>query len=219
MGRRATTAASLGARELASSGNDDTRRGLRVIRGGRASEPRTTLRIAGATEDRPPFPVDAVVLEEDTYFVLSTDPRLREPAEHPIRIWTELHEVEPALPGSVVVRRGQAGRMLAVVHDLSQNPTWRKEWVASALTEVLRLVLERRIRGLGLWLLGAVYGKLGADGFMALLREALEQARPASLERLWLICPPRHLDEVRRRLDVEDWSFGAFPAATDETQE
>ena len=201
---------------MASIGNDDTRRGLRVIRGGRSFERGPTLRIAAATEDRPPFPVDAVVLEEDTYFVLSTDPQLREPAEHPIRIWTELHEAEPAVPGSVVVRRGHAQRMLAVIHDLSQDPTWRREWVASALTEVFRMALEREIRGLGLWLLGAVYGKLGADGFMTLLREALERARPSSLERLWLICPPRHLGEVQRRLHVEDWSFGESPAATDE---
>jgi hypothetical protein len=163
--------------------------------------------------------VDAVVLEEDTYFVLSTDPRLREPAEHPIRIWTELHEAEPSAPGSVVVRRGHAQRMLAVIHDLSQDPTWRTEWVASALTEVFRMVSQREIRGLGLWLLGAVYGKLGADEFMTLLREAFEQARPATLERLWLICPPRHLVEVQRRLDVEDWSFDAIPVASDESQE
>ena len=186
---------------------NDTRRGLRVIPGGRGREPEASLRIVAAVEDQPPFPVDAVVLEEDTYFVLSTDPQLREPAEHPIRIWTELHEAEPAAPGSVVVRRGRPLRILAVIHDLSQNPTWNPLRVADALSETLRVVEERGIQSLGLWLLGAVYGKLGAGDFMALWRGALVRDRPACLKRVWLICPPRLVGDVERRLYNEDWSF------------
>lgn len=34
--------------------------------------------------------VDAVVLEDDTYLVLSAEPRFREVVEHPVRIWTEI---------------------------------------------------------------------------------------------------------------------------------
>jgi hypothetical protein len=188
-------------------GSDARRRRLRVIPGGRGPEPQASLRIVAAVEDQPPFPVDAVVLEEDTYFVLSTDPQLREPAEHPIRIWTELHEAEPAAPGSVVVRSGRPLRILAVIHDLSQDPTWNTERVADALSETLRIVEEREIRGLGLWLLGAVYGKLGAGDFMALLHGALSRDLPACLERVWLICPPRLVGHVERRLHNEDWSL------------
>ena len=50
-------------------------RSLRLIRGGRHRGARCAgLRIVAGAEDQPPFPVDAVVLEEDTYFVLSADP-------------------------------------------------------------------------------------------------------------------------------------------------
>ncbi len=54
----------------------------------------------GPLED-PPFSIDAIAIEDDTYFVLGADPEFRPSSEHPIRVHTAALEVEPAAPGSV----------------------------------------------------------------------------------------------------------------------
>ncbi len=52
-----------------------TRPPLRLIHGGRSN--RTTqgvVHVVMAPREQPPFAVDAIVVEEDTYLVLSADP-------------------------------------------------------------------------------------------------------------------------------------------------
>jgi hypothetical protein len=140
-----------------------------------------------APRSRPPFDVGALALEDDTYHVLSADPDYREPTEHPIRIWTAVHEQEPAETGSVVFRSGSPPALLAVVHDLSRDPTWCEAWVTDALEAVLREGERRGITHLGLEPLGAVHGKLTPDRFASLLRDALDRVRPRALARLWVM--------------------------------
>jgi hypothetical protein len=142
-----------------------------------------------AARSQPPFDVGAVVLEDDTYCVLSADPEVREPDEHPIRLWNALHELEPAQPGSLIVRAGTPPIWLAIIHDLSQDPTWSETWVVAALATVLAKVERGQIARLGLQPLGGVHGKLGPDRFATLLGRALDDSRPRSLERLWLLPP------------------------------
>jgi hypothetical protein len=145
------------------------------------------VRVVVAPRSQPPFEVDALALEDDTYHVLSASPDYREPKEHPIRLWTEVHEQEPAEPGSVIVKAGTPPRLLAVVHDLSQEPTWREAWVVATLEGVLREAERQAITHLGLEPLGGVHGRLRPERFAALLREALETVRPQRLERVWLM--------------------------------
>ena len=161
---------------------------LRLIRGGsRRKIRRGALRLVAAPA--PPFAVEAVVEEEDTYLVLSAPPEVRDEPEHPIRLMTELLEARGEEPGSVVVRPGPPLRLLAVVHDLSAEPTWREEWVASALNNVFRVARRRRLRSLALPFLARRHGKLEPERFVALLRGALERGVPENLQRLWLIVP------------------------------
>ena len=54
-----------------------------------------TVRIHVACEDRPPFEVDAIAIEDDTYSVLSADPTFHESTEHPIRTWTAGSKISP----------------------------------------------------------------------------------------------------------------------------
>jgi len=147
------------------------------------------LRIVAAPADAPPFPVDAEAAEEDTFLVLSAEPVLHQPPDHPLRIIRDAFAAEPVSPGSVVVREGSPLRLLAVVHDLDQDPTWRPEWVAAALAAVLRQCDERALRSLALPLLGSRHGRLGPERFVSLLRDALDAAPPSSLQRLWLVVP------------------------------
>jgi hypothetical protein len=136
-----------------------------------------------------PPPVNALVAEEDTYLVLSADPEVREPEMARLRAFHEAYNAEPAEPGSVVVREGIPLRFLAVVHDLSQDPTWREDWVAAAIGAVLREADSRRVRTLAMPPLGRVHGALARERLVVLLRAAL-QARPfRNLERLFLVVP------------------------------
>jgi hypothetical protein len=145
------------------------------------------VRLVASALDQPPFPVDAVVAEEDTYLVLSAETDLQIPAEHPLRVLTAAHESEPQPPGSVVVRSGQPLELLAVVHDLSSETSCQEEWVVTALEEILRQTDRLRLRSIALPLLGAVHGVLEPSRCAELLWAVLVAAEPATLERIWLV--------------------------------
>jgi hypothetical protein len=148
-----------------------------------------------APREQPPFSVDALVVEEDTYLVLSADPRPGEPhPEHPIRVMTSLLEVEPREPGSIVIRDRFPVEIAAIVHDLDDEPSWREEWVVSALDRAFAEAERRQMRALGLEMLGAIHGRLERPRFLQLLRQSLQRSDPHTLERIWLIPPPSRED-------------------------
>jgi hypothetical protein len=163
---------------------------LRLIRGGRRFEISLgSLRIVAAPEDAPPFAVDAVAAEDDTFVVLSAEPVVREPRVHPVRLWTQAIETQPEKPGRVLVRGKRPLRLLAIVHDLNQDPSWREEWIASALDGILREAESRKLRSIALPLLGTKHGSLEKQRFALLLQRALARASCSHLERLWLVIP------------------------------
>lgn len=144
------------------------------------------VRIVVAPPDAPPFLVEAEVLEEDTFLVLSASPAVIEPPGHPLRVLHAAHEAEPVPPGSVVVRTGHPLRLLAVVHDLARDPTWRPEWVETALVTALREARDRGVRALATPVLGAGHGRMPAEAFASMLRRALARQGPSNLRRIWL---------------------------------
>jgi hypothetical protein len=164
---------------------------LRLIHGGRSSRPaQGVVHVVMAPREQPPFPVDAMVVEEDTYLVLSADPRAGEPhPEHPIRVMTSLLEVEPKEPGSILVRDRVPLELAAIVHDLDEEPSWREEWIVAALDRALAEAEKRQLRSLGLEMLGAIHGRLERPRFLQILRQALHRSSPRRLERIWLIPP------------------------------
>jgi hypothetical protein len=153
-----------------------------------------------------PPPVDAVVAEEDTYLVLSADTEVMEPAVARLRIFHEAYAAEPVEPGNVVAREGTPLRLLAVVHDLSQDPTWREDWVAAAIGAVLREADSRRVRTLAMPPLGRVHGALPRERLVGLLRAALEAGPPRDLERLFLVVPEEDITSFRDLLGSGFWS-------------
>lgn len=148
-----------------------------------------SLRIVIAPAHRMPFAVDAVVAEEDTYLVLSADRKAREVSEHPVRVMTEAFLAKPAQPGTVLVRGARPYRMLAVVHDLNQDPTWTEDWVANALSAVFHEAEKRGMESLALPFIGTVYGTLDPERFLQLLKDALAKTPLIHLRRLWLVAP------------------------------
>lgn len=139
---------------------------------------------------QPPFPIQGLVLEEDTWFALSSSPRIQETQEHPIRVMTDAWEAKPAVPGSVLVRDEHPFRILAVVHDLSSDPTWQVGWIELALRNSLEVARQRGIQSLGIEPLGTIHGRFPVEEFDALLARVVKEDPAPALE-LWRIEPRR----------------------------
>ena len=177
---------------------------LRLIDGGLHCETSFHhLRIVAAPATAAPFEVDAIAFEEDTWLVMSADPKICEPQEHPIRLMTDVIEAKPEPVGSVLIQGSQPLRFLAIVHDVNQEPTWQEEWIESALREIFRKAEQRRLQAIGLPLIGTLHGKLSTRRFAALLGRVLQQVAFDHLKRLWLIASPTITSDIVEMLEAE----------------
>ena len=143
-------------------------------------------RIVVAPYHSPPFPVQGLVLEEDTWFALSSSPEFDEPAEHPIRVLTDAWEAEPAELGSVHIRGGYPFRILAVVHDLSREPSWKIDWIELALRRSLEVARDQGFEAVGVEPLGGVHGRFPVAEFDPLLQRIVGEDPTPSLD-IWRI--------------------------------
>lgn len=148
-----------------------------------------TVDIVASPENRPPFEVDAVAVEEDTFLVMSADRRVYDSEEPLMKIMTKVIETRPKTPGSILVKGKCPFRFLSVVHDFNEEPTWREEWIASALENIFREAERRELRSIAIPFLGTLHGSLNKERFLVLLRSALEHVPANRLERLWLVVP------------------------------
>lgn len=148
--------------------------------------------IAVAPDDFPPFPVDAVIEEQDTALVLGEPGEIRDPGPRPS--WflaNKLESQQTVQPGGVLIRPGKPRRMLAIVHDLDEDPSWRIEWVAQALGNMLALAEPSGIKAVRLPILGAKHGRMSAERFIAILRDVLRHSRKHGLKNIWLCAPAK----------------------------
>jgi hypothetical protein len=80
--------------------------------------------------------------------------------------------------------------LLAVVHDLDIEPSWRESWVAAALSSIFAEAATRRLRTLRIPLLATRHGRLAPSRFMRLLRTAVDDAiarEGLDLRAVWLV--------------------------------
>ena len=159
--------------------------------------------IVAAPDNRPPFKVDAVAVEEDTFLVMSADRRVQDPKEPFIKIMTRVIETQPKAPGSVFVRGGSSSlRFLAVFHDLNQEPTWREEWIIGALEAIFQEAERRGFRSVALPFLGTLHGSLDKERFLILLRSVLEKIPVNHLKRVWLVVPGKTSSKIMENLQA-----------------
>ena len=183
---------------------EDLRPKFKLIQGGRRSEVAFgSVRIVAAPGDHPPFPVEAVVFEEDTYLVLSAGWDKIESDDHPVVILTEALDAKPEEPGSVVVTEDSPLRFLAVVYDLDQEPSWREEWVERALEGIFREAERRRLQTIALPFMGTKHGSLEKERFLLLLRKFLERNRSPHPLRVWLALPENTRPKILDLLDKD----------------
>ncbi|MBS3757107.1 MAG: hypothetical protein KGY61_00425 [Desulfobacterales bacterium] len=147
------------------------------------------VRIVAAPPESPPFAVEAMAYEEDTFLIMSADPDEVPTEVHPIRMMRELEHFEPQKIGSVVVKKGTPLRLLAVVHDVNQEPTCREKWVEKALYSVFQEVERRGIQSLGMPLLATRHGRLPRRRLARLLGRVLAETELKSLKKLWITAP------------------------------
>lgn len=157
--------------------------------------------VSVAAPEAAPFPVQAVVEEQDTALVLDMEPVLRPPRQSTTALVKAMQQQRPRRPGEVLVRRGRPLRLLAVVHVLDREPGCRAEWIETALTGVLQRCVRYRIRAAALPLLGSVHGRFNGMHSVRLLREALARHNLPYPERLWLIAPEGDCEWIARYLE------------------
>jgi hypothetical protein len=79
--------------------------------------------------------------------------------------------------------------MLAVVHDVNQDPTWKAEWIEKAMCSVFQKAEILKINSLGLPMLGTKHGKLDYQVFSNLLARCLKSCEFKYMKIIWLIAP------------------------------
>jgi hypothetical protein len=178
----------------------DRRAGLRLIQGGLQCRLRFgPIEIVAAPQSAAPFEVDALAIEEDTWLIMSAEPTVGDLQEHPIRLMTDLTEARPKPVGSIVVQGRNPLNFMAIVHDVNQDPTCREEWVQDALYAIFREAERRKLRTLGLPLIGTLHGKLVPTRFVDLFNRVLQQTSFKYLDRVWLVAPvPTNADIINR---------------------
>jgi hypothetical protein len=155
-----------------------------------------TIQCVAAPKETPPFRVDAIAYEEDTFLVLSADPTVRDPKVPFVRIMTRLIETQPETPGRVLVRGKTPLMLLAVIHDLNQEPSWKEEWIETALKGIFQESERRRLGSIALPLMGTVHGTLDTGIAVDLIVRVLGQCALKHLCRLWLIVPAGAAREI-----------------------
>jgi hypothetical protein len=181
----------LSKKELGIGKKSDKRPNLQLIRGNypfRLSF--GVIDIVAAPKDSPPFSIDAVAVEEDTFHVLSADSKVRDPHIDLVRIMTNVINIRPEKPGTVLVRGKHPLLLLAIVHDFNQEPSCKEKWIVSALNEIFRVTESRDLTSIAIPLLGTLHGSLEKQRFIVLLSRALKRVSGSHLKRIWLIVPP-----------------------------
>jgi hypothetical protein len=148
------------------------------------------VHVVVAPEHAPPFSVDALAVEEDTHLLLSTDDGVIEEPDEAFEELVAAASTTPAnTPGSVLVRKTKPLQFLAIVHDIDCQPTWREEWIASAINGAIEEAEWRRVASLGLPLIGTRHGNVEIRRVALWLGRCLSRTTFRYLKRVWVIAP------------------------------
>lgn len=159
---------------------------LTLVHGGRSAWYRVNgfnCRLANTATFRN-LTLDAVVFEEDTHLILTLDRVMTHGEVHPIRLMTDVHTTRPHTPGSLI---SNDSSWYGVVIDLDREQICRKEWIDSTYEQIGRRISLKRIRTIGVHLLGTIHGKMDVDFCLDRFVSAIGNWRSESLKDVWLI--------------------------------
>lgn len=151
----------------------------------------------------PPFSVKAIVEEQDTSLVLEPSDEIPEYSDFK-PIWYEantqaLQKVH--LPGEVIEKSYNPIRLLAIVHDFDCEPSWKIDWIKSAINNILNICGKKQLVSLALPVLGAQYGKLKSEEFLKLLVNQLSFKQSDYPQRIWLLVPAHDCQKMYEHLN------------------
>ena len=136
-----------------------------------------------------PFVVDAFVVEDDTYTVLSANPEFRPPgmsvSEATAAADASGDDAHPL--GSVVVRGARPLILHAIVHDLSAEPTCSEGSIRAALDAAFAEAERRKLTAIAMMPIGTRFGSIDEPRFVELLHASLRAARVQSVAQVWII--------------------------------
>src|SRR5437867_2376955 len=84
----------------------------------------------------PPFPVEAVVQEDDTYRLCDPRTEWPEPKESMKALVRAAAKAKPLEPGQVLIRGDAPVQFTAIIYDVNQDPVCQEEWIQLALERI-----------------------------------------------------------------------------------
>jgi hypothetical protein len=117
--------------------------------------------------------VGAFVFEQDLEYLLRVDREPRYPREPTAELLAAAQQAPERVCGMVYAIEGSPLYLMAVVHDLGQEPSWRSEWIAAAYHGLGHEVKERGLRALVTPLLGTVHGRFDPVLSLAMLEAGM----------------------------------------------
>ena len=147
------------------------------------------VRVIIGPQNDPPFELDAIAVEDDTYNVLSADPEFHVSRGSVEQARGALDRTERVGLGSVVVRLGRPLIFQAIVHDLSRDPSCSETSVMRALAAIFDEAERRSLKAIALAPIGTRYRSIDERRFLELFNDALAAVRFQSLDKVWLVVP------------------------------
>ena len=132
---------------------------------------------------------DAVVEEQDTALVLGESHEIRDPDKPAWYLAHKLASQQLYTPGQIIIKHSQPLRLLAIVHNFDDEPSWRLEWVAQALNNMDEIIRQYAIKSIALPLLGCQYGRIQPPEFITLMFEQIKSREHHTLKQLGLQIP------------------------------
>ena len=148
-----------------------------------------------------PFEPQALVFEQDADLILRLDRDPVMPRENNEALIGQALAATKHKPGTLVVDESDPIVIMAIVHDLDEQPTWREEWVRTALATLFTYAAEEGISSLAMPLLGTVHGQLDRRRAMELLESAIEEAEVLP-DSLWITALADTFDPLPKRWTV-----------------
>lgn len=146
-----------------------------------------SLRIESS--DTIPGDVDAVVVEQDTALVLDVNDEIKDSGESMESLTRKIADGGHAEQGSVVVLATVPRRILAIVHNFDNDPSWTEAAVIETVQRVLELSAERRFKSIAMPLLGTVHGDMPVARAREILDEAIAAMPGRTLRKICLLEP------------------------------
>ena len=147
------------------------------------------VEIAIAPNQFPPFPVNAIVEEQDTALILGETNEIRNPGDKPAWYLANTLESQPLLtPGQVIIRDTRPLRLQAIIHDLEEDPSCNELWIFQIIQQIFDIADTRAIHAIQMPLLGTRFNSNIKTGqFFNILLEIINRQRPAPINKLWLV--------------------------------